>query len=433
MKSKIPVYVDRGRAANKFRSHYFPLMFKMMGAGDSLVELPAGEARGMLHILGLGSPYRVSKELAGVKGDGFYVFDAVDRAEWRKIEAGGGVLMLEMLIESFFGRPDLVSGLHEGISESGISPDRVSLVNCNLASQREYESIRLKLGLPRGPQVLPFNGCYWILKGHNRAIPERAEGVKARAQRAHDLSRSMEKRPKKFVSFNGSQRAHRVYIVMRLWAEGYLEQGLVSLLGHSKTQLPAANIERLIAPYEKSAELSGQLDSFLSLLPLSVDVTKGESNRDAAYKRVLPWQSQDPGVYDQAYLSVVIDTTFDSVGTLFLTPIAFKSFMNFSPFVYFGNAGALREMRKLGFQTFSPLIDESYDDETDPVRRMAAAFAELERLLAMSRDELHQVYLELWPALSHNYWHFHDPDPQPFLDSMQTMILDPLSGVRLSA
>jgi hypothetical protein len=100
--------------------------------------------------------------------------------------------------------------------------------------------------------------------------------------------------------------------------------------------------------------------------------------------------------------------------------------MNLSPFVYLGNPGALTVMRKLGFRTFGPLIDERYDQVDDPGERLRMIFLELDRVLSMPLQALHQLYQDLWPVLEHNYWHFYREMPKAFPAALQTDVFGPL-------
>jgi hypothetical protein len=48
----------------------------------------------------------------------------------------------------------------------------------------------------------------------------------------------------------------------------------------------------------------------------------------------------------------------------------FKPISNLQPFLVIGDYLTLAELKKLGFKTFSPFIDESYDNERDSYKRM---------------------------------------------------------------
>ncbi|RJQ55221.1 MAG: hypothetical protein C4526_04040 [Nitrospiraceae bacterium] len=75
-------------------------------------------------------------------------------------------------------------------------------------------------------------------------------------------------------------------------------------------------------------------------------------------------------------------------------------------FIHVGAPHLLAFLRSKGFQTFSPYIDESYDNIEEPAERLEAIFKEIDRLCAMSLDDIHDLYCKLWPRLLHNFYHF---------------------------
>ena len=62
-------------------------------------------------------------------------------------------------------------------------------------------------------------------------------------------------------------------------------------------------------------------------------------------------------------------------------------------------------MKKYGrrFKTFSPLIDESYDLEQHPYKRMKLIIKEIKRLSELSMEEMNDWYKEFESILNHNY------------------------------
>jgi hypothetical protein len=69
-------------------------------------------------------------------------------------------------------------------------------------------------------------------------------------------------------------------------------------------------------------------------------------------------------------------------------------------FVIFGAQGVLKRLCELGYQTFSSVIDESYDSEPDDTKRWTMAFNEVLKLL----DADHQaIYEKIIPILEHNH------------------------------
>jgi hypothetical protein len=88
-----------------------------------------------------------------------------------------------------------------------------------------------------------------------------------------------------------------------------------------------------------------------------------------------------------------------------LTEKVFKPIANFQPFLFFAFPGALGLLRELGFKTFHPFIDESYDDEQDVSDRFHKIYQEIQRLTSMSKEELHAWYWSMESILVYNHQH----------------------------
>jgi hypothetical protein len=86
-----------------------------------------------------------------------------------------------------------------------------------------------------------------------------------------------------------------------------------------------------------------------------------------------------------------------------LTEKVFKPIANLQPFVFVAYPGALQLLRDLGFKTFSPYIDESYDTEPNEVIRIQKIYTEITRLCNMTKEELHAWYWSMEEILIHNH------------------------------
>lgn len=75
--------------------------------------------------------------------------------------------------------------------------------------------------------------------------------------------------------------------------------------------------------------------------------------------------------------SIVLETVFDRIHLTekILRPIACGH-----PFIILNGAGALETIRSYGFRTFQPYIDESYDREQSPAKRMEMVISEMHRI-----------------------------------------------------
>ena len=80
---------------------------------------------------------------------------------------------------------------------------------------------------------------------------------------------------------------------------------------------------------------------------------------------------------------------------VFLSEKTFHPIINLQPFIIFSSNGHLKVMRELGFKTFSPFIDESYDDEINSQKRFNMVCDEILRLSKMNMNEINTLLLEL--------------------------------------
>jgi hypothetical protein len=88
---------------------------------------------------------------------------------------------------------------------------------------------------------------------------------------------------------------------------------------------------------------------------------------------------------------------------LYVTEKVLKPMLNLRPFVVLGPAASLAQLRALGFRSFAPIVDETYDTMPDRSQRVRAALSEVQRLLR--RPPSHWATSELVDTLTYNVQH----------------------------
>lgn len=117
----------------------------------------------------------------------------------------------------------------------------------------------------------------------------------------------------------------------------------------------------------------------------------------AIYSVIVPW-----GVYQSSWYSIVCETGDTGSSTDFLTEKTAKCLFAKRIFVMMNGAGLLRRLRELGFRTFhGDIIDESYDDEPNDVKRMHMAWQQIHRLYYTENPRA--VYAHFQDVLEHNH------------------------------
>jgi len=101
-------------------------------------------------------------------------------------------------------------------------------------------------------------------------------------------------------------------------------------------------------------------------------------------------------IYNNSWFSIVPETR---PHINFISEKTAKPLMSQRLFVVFGAARHLEALHKLGFQTFSSVIDESYDTELIERKRWTMAAEQITYLLAQDPKE---IYKKVLPALIHN-------------------------------
>jgi hypothetical protein len=111
-------------------------------------------------------------------------------------------------------------------------------------------------------------------------------------------------------------------------------------------------------------------------------------------------------IYNNSYYSIIAETTVSNEHSHFTEKTA-KPIVAKRLFVMFAGQYFLRNLRKLGFQTFGNVIDESYDEIADATERFTAAWAQVERLCQLDTVS---ILSKIEPILQHNQQHFLNTD-----------------------
>ena len=93
-------------------------------------------------------------------------------------------------------------------------------------------------------------------------------------------------------------------------------------------------------------------------------------------------------------VNVVIETNSNNVSkhNIFLTEKTWKPILMGKPFLFFGPSGGLEILKKEGFKTFEPFIDESYDQSVDSAPdKIIALTNEVKRLSMLSDAEFFNI------------------------------------------
>lgn len=209
---------------------------------------------------------------------------------------------------------------------------------------------------------------------------------------------------KKFLNLNRRWRTHRVAFVSLMIINDLDKLGYISL-GKSDDNKSWHNmVPRLLKFFSSDEQLDSLIRSNLDRLVNTEHMYLDTS--DLITNKVDLDSSMDE-YYRDTYFTVVSETNYNTsdlreVGR-FLSEKTFKPISYFHPFILISVPNSLQSLRELGYKTFHPYIDESYDLEKDDVGRMKMIVSEVKRLSNLSKNEIIDFIYDTRNIVEHNF------------------------------
>ena len=201
---------------------------------------------------------------------------------------------------------------------------------------------------------------------------------------------------KHFLCYNRSPRGHRLTLLALLHGKSLLSNGYVSCSPNNPTYLEGY-LNDISMGVNLRKRVLRQIKEFNEGAPWYVDVGEWETNH---------FDTSPVWPYEQSFFSVTTNTMFNEK-CMFLDEKVWKPIYNHHPFIFVGCSnlgnGSLKELRRQGFKTFHPYIDERYDKQGHPTKRILMIVDEIERLCSYTLKEMENWYEQLIPRLEHNH------------------------------
>jgi hypothetical protein len=193
----------------------------------------------------------------------------------------------------------------------------------------------------------------------------------------------------KFLNFNRRIRTHRAEILYFLWKNDIIQNNLVSYDYKLLTENSLDELKRKLNEQEFN-----NFENFLKeTSPNTIDYTDLEN--------VWGYGFENKDVYMKSLISIVSETLFYEESG-YLSEKIWKPIVHGHPFILAGPHNSLKFLKNMGFQTFHPIINESYDSEKNPNIRLSMIFDEIKRLNSYTVEELSEIVKQLLPRLKHN-------------------------------
>ena len=215
-----------------------------------------------------------------------------------------------------------------------------------------------------------------------------------------------EKRKHQFVCFNRRIRPPRYCMIAMLHHNKLLKDNLVSFSIETRDNtinklnclgpngIPdSGEVTKILGNTKLCKKYLSYFDELFKMSPLTVDY------EDLIKVQGPGYETREP--YLESYFSIVTETPFTNK-TYFSTEKIYRPMLHYHPFIVQGSPYTLKRLKKLGFKTFHPYIDESYDEIISPFRRMQKLTKEIKRICNMSKGEMHKWYYQQLDIVIHN-------------------------------
>lgn len=211
---------------------------------------------------------------------------------------------------------------------------------------------------------------------------------------------------KKFLCLNRRWRPHRPTFVGLLAVKKLLELGHVSFSLNFENYNWDNTFDWLLELNHSNIEVYDLLkeneNAIRNIPQLKIDVDNFEDSTT-----LISANPNLDGYYNETYFSVVTETNFYQNPPMeygiFFSEKTFKPILYQHPFLMLAVPNTLATLRSIGYKTFSPYIDESYDEEKDDATRMLMVLKETERLAKLSPEEVEQFIVACQPICEHNF------------------------------
>ena len=380
----------RGSESNVLRSFSNGISSSLTIPKTGLYVIPSGVAYSPGDWCGDNKQYPTRKPLFSYI-TGQYLKDLQDRKAFLLLDQAHEGYQTDWLWEWF----------HTNCEKYNISPKQIIYSTGNLNCTEQYIAWADANNIIDRILTVPYphfeNMIYDTSVNHNRRLEPTDHNIRP-LPTVNDHIKYKTKYPNKIKSFNALQkrpRAHRMWLFKCLHEANLLANNIISMNkfnlinthfeGRGFTEEEYINVKDLtpIEPYEN---------------PNYRDPDSFATSHGGDYIKLINKQ-----IMLDSWFTIVSEASFgDSEGTCFISEKTFKPIACYHPFIIFGNRGSLAHLKKMGYKTFSPYINESYD--TLPTwERLDAIITEVKRINNMTFEEKLNWYKGMTDILKHNY------------------------------
>lgn len=317
-------------------------------------------------------------------------FELLNPTYLKDLQTGKALLLIDQSVEGYSIKW-LWSWFHEKCQKYYISPSSIIYCTGDQSSKDRYDEWLLENPQVSKLKIIPSISLTTYLHKHYLRFNIKTnfdDLLKHKTENSSNIYL--------FDCINKRPRPQRILNFLHLLNAGLLEKGNISMpaqadwitwfnsdrMNFTEHSLPQDIMNKLL-PNHTPREAKHSFDS---------------SNLTHFYhyvERILD------DMYKNSWVSLVVESSyFDREYSVFLSEKTFKPIACMQPFIICGSKHSLKYLRKLGFKTFHPYIDESYD-ETDDKERWLGIIDAIKKIESIEDKE--SWYSNMRDILKHNH------------------------------
>lgn len=237
---------------------------------------------------------------------------------------------------------------HKSFETFNVPAESVIYVTGNLLARKQYAKYCAEKNIKNQMQILPYthfeNMIYetglnrWRIE-KKKPLPTFEDQLRYKTEHLADI--------KDYNFLQKRLRSHRAWGYKAFHDGGLLPYGLLSMNSFKSIQ---THMEGKFITEEEAGEINKDLPARVYGIPNNTESDEYYITR-----------FNDDVILD-SWVSVISEASFsDKEGTCFISEKSFKPIACYHPFIIFGNKNSLHYLRDLGYKSFHPFIDESYD------------------------------------------------------------------------
>jgi hypothetical protein len=392
-----------------FEPAVYPSDFRQYGANEYGVDtIDKSETKflGYYTIEGFGSAQNAMGVNPETKGKYEAVFNYIQEKSLKLLQSGVLKLCICYLQEAFI-TDNIIHSIHYNTKRLNIQ-NSIVIVNDFLVEKRYEEWCKENNETPRFKTIVfchslyeKSNEIYELLRNHETyQMASEYQQHKSSAMSLDEFKDTKSTlRKNTILSMNRRQREHRLATLCVLNHYKLLKGNGVSYQLTFDGPTTPYYVDRIVKDehrfkmyYQDYRELQDMKHQWVDY-PIAMEAKDGVHHGYG-------WENKQP--YLDSYLNITTETDFLNP-TGYASEKVWKPFGFFQPVLLVGSPNTLEFVRSFGFKTFDGFINESYDKETDNVRRFELIEKEIIKFSKMSKQEVHDWYWSMEDILVHNF------------------------------